>query len=363
VNLKGDAAAARPSLIVINGCPRSGTSLLESLLAKKFNAAVMPETHFIPHFRPYLFLWGGLKMESQRKELINAIYDFTEIRTNGTGLGVEQMRPYCMLSTRPALDQIAKSCSSYPEILFELFDTYRKRHKGDFVIEKTAYYRPFSWEDISCVLPDARFIHVVRDGRDVVTSWSNTWFGPKDLALSAWLWGRHVREGLNWEIANPHRCFRLRYEDLLLNPEENLTEIGSFIGTAAGDQEYDQSSTRWYEFITSYAHMKNLSRSVKKGNINKWHTSMNPKDVALFETIAGAELEETGYQLATAAADRIDTKDAYRILSEARLKSVGSKVEWQRRMVAYLPPAIWMFRLAGISLPSVLRKLNLVKGR
>ena len=72
-----------------------------------------------------------------------------EKRTNGTGLNVENMTPFCLLATRPKLNEIALKTDSYSDIIYELYEEFRKIHKGSFAIEKTAYYVPVSWDLLS----------------------------------------------------------------------------------------------------------------------------------------------------------------------------------------------------------------------
>jgi hypothetical protein len=355
------SARDKNALLVINGCPRSGTSLLESLLAKKFNAAVMPETHFIPLFSPFLFLWGHLRKPSQRKDLVDAIYDFTEIRTNGTGLDVAQMSPYNMLATRPFLEELAQCTDSYASILAMLFDVYRELHAGVIAIEKTAYYHAVSWEKIANVLPKAKFLHLVRDGRDVAVSWRKTWFGPKDLALAAWLWAQHIRKGLLWEAQNPGRCLRVRYEDLTCNQQRVLEGIAAFIEQPLSDVDYEQTSTRWYAFIASHQHMQNLSRPIQDKNAEKWRKAMTSDELELFEAIAGNELLKAGYRLANSPS-KVTLKLSLRAhLFISRLMNLASATELKRCMVRFLPLAIWLAHYGNVSLPQILRKARMVR--
>jgi hypothetical protein len=349
--------------IIINGCPRSGTSLLGILLAKKFNAAVQPETHFLPLFATYLFLWGNLGKLSARRALIQAIYDFTEIRTNGTGLNVDQMRPYCLLATQPEMDRIARSTGSYPEIVSALFQEYRKIHNGTAVVEKTAYYEPSPWNLLAELLPEAKFIHVVRDGRDVAVSWQNTWFGPKSLALRAWLWSRHIDEGLKWEERNPEKYLRIRYEEFISAPESFLQQIGDFTGLPLNEDEYPQSSLDWYEFINKNIHMARITKPVSSQNKQKWRIAMPPEDLALFEAIAGESLEKAGYQRSVPSSRMPRRSEVYRHLAKAHMARLVSPVEWKRRMLKAMPPALRIAGFFRFSLPQVLRDLRLVAGR
>jgi hypothetical protein len=57
---RAESRAHKPAFILLCGCPRSGTTLVSRHLGSALNIAVPDETHFIPHFRRYLRLWGNL---------------------------------------------------------------------------------------------------------------------------------------------------------------------------------------------------------------------------------------------------------------------------------------------------------------
>lgn len=350
-------------MIVINGCPRSGTSLVETLLAKKFNGALMPESHFIPLFPRFLKLWGDVKIEHCRQKLIDAIYDFTEIRTNGTGLNVDKMTPFCLLGTRPQLKAITLKTSSYSEIIHELYEEFRRIHHGSLAIEKTAYYVPVSWDLLAEILPKAKFIHVIRDGRDVAMSWNKAWFGPKNIVLAADLWARHVSMGINWGQKNPDRYLQLHYEEMLSAPETVLGKVGDFIGMTYPRQEYDQSSLQWLKFISKNPHMTKIAGPIASNNIQKWRQGLSLNQLALFEAIAGQALQEAGYQVAVPMDRAANKYWAWACLAFSRGLSCFSLVEWKRRLVKFLPLAIWLTNHLGVSLPKILRKARLVQER
>jgi hypothetical protein len=354
---QGDVA---PPILVINGCPRSGTSLIETVLAKKFNAVIMPESHFIPVFRPFLFLWGRLKRIKARQSLIKAIYDFTEMRTYGTGLDVDEMRPYTLLATEPQCVDIAGKADTYQAIIAELYDAFRKLHQGSIAIEKTAYYHPVSWEVLASLMPNARFVHVIRDGRDVAASWIKTWFGPRDIAHAAWLWAEHVEAGLRWGEKHPERYLQVHYEQLTAAPDREMARIGRFIGLPSGPQEFEQSSLEWLKYISKNPHMLKIEQPIAAGNANKWETRFTDSEVAMFEAIAGPTLVRAGYSLKSSLPSSRAFRAARRRVTRARLLTWVTVVPWKRRLKDLLPLAIWLANRIGVSLPTLLRKAKLV---
>ena len=69
------------NFFLISGAPRSGTYLLMTKLAREYDIAFPVETHFIPIFYRYRFLWGDLRNKDNREKMLDAIYKFLEIWT------------------------------------------------------------------------------------------------------------------------------------------------------------------------------------------------------------------------------------------------------------------------------------------
>ena len=63
----------------------------------------------------------------------------------------------------------------------------------------------------------ARFIHVVRDGRDVCVSWRRIKVGPRTVKEAAKAWSGHIEGKQYWGREHPDRYLEVRYKDLLNN--------------------------------------------------------------------------------------------------------------------------------------------------
>uniref|UniRef100_UPI002494ADA2 sulfotransferase family protein n=1 Tax=Roseobacter litoralis TaxID=42443 RepID=UPI002494ADA2 len=94
--------------------------------------------------------------------------------------------------------------------------------------------------------PDMRFIHLVRDPRDVAHSsigmgWAgNTWFGVDHWIGTESEWDKHS------SLIPPDQVFSLRYEDMLEAPEETLTRMCAFIGVPYHPAMMDFPKTSTY---------------------------------------------------------------------------------------------------------------------
>jgi hypothetical protein len=105
---------------------------------------------------------------------------------------------------------------------------YARRFNKPLWGDKTPNYG-LHLEEIGRLLPEARFIHIIRDGRDVAASIRDLWFAPsKDFADLARDWEWRVRTIRAQGESYPF-YLEIRYEHLLSDTEENLREICSFL--------------------------------------------------------------------------------------------------------------------------------------
>ena len=95
---------------------------------------------------------------------------------------------------------------------------------------------------LSRLLPEARFIHIVRDGRDSCLSWRKTWFSPgDDLRTLARHWRDWVMAGRQQGRGNS-AYLEIRYEDLIADASAVLQTICRFI-----ELDFDPAMLRYHE--------------------------------------------------------------------------------------------------------------------
>ena len=134
------------------------------------------------------------------------------------------------------------------------------------------------------IWPNARFIHLIRDGRDVARScigmgWSgNVWTG-----VERWLEAESLRNELKPKIS-ADQYTEVNYEDLITQPAEVLTEICQFIGL-----EYDKAMLN-YDQDTTY------SKPDPK-LIQQWRKKLSEEEIRLVESRSSDLLVSRGYEL------------------------------------------------------------------
>jgi hypothetical protein len=146
------------------------------------------------------------------------------------------------------------------------------------------------------LFPEGRFVHIVRDGRDVATSILQRPFGPDRLPEAAFRWKQAVRRGrAAGRRLGPGRYREVRYERLVAAAEEELRSLCSF-----AELPFDPAMLHYYEneaLIAERLWERPISRPLQPAK-RDWRREMSPGDVALFEALAGDLLTELGYERA-----------------------------------------------------------------
>jgi hypothetical protein len=137
------------------------------------------------------------------------------------------------------------------------------------------------------IWPDARFIHIVRDGRDVARSMMELkWAGNMYAAVQGWIDAETSWSKLRQQIG-PGRSVEVRYETLVSQPEQTLREICQFAAVPYHAAMLDYPSRG-----SSY------TRPSPKG-IGQWKTKLSPRQVQLAEALIGSMLTDRGYELSS----------------------------------------------------------------
>lgn len=174
-----------------------------------------------------------------------------------------------------------------------VFEEYAALHGKRRWGDKTPIY-VLSIDLLARLFPQARFVHVVRDGRDVALSYLSVPWGPATIWQVARKWRREVNAGL--AAAERHGVFEVRYERLVEDPEAVVREVCDFADLAFDPRmlrredagERIQSRPERERFHTHAA------EPVTAG-LRDWRSQMSERDVRAFEAVAGDLLVRLGY--------------------------------------------------------------------
>ena len=196
------------------------------------------------------------------------------------------------------------------------------------------------------LFPEARFVHIIRDGRNSWVGYRDRGFGPKTVGDAAYNWvgrvGRGRRAGLALE---PHRYHEVRYEELLDSPAETLERVCGFL-----ELNFEESMLRYHERAETVlsglapadrADFENVFRPLTKG-MRDWRTEMSEPEQATFHAIAGDLLAELGYEVPEGHRREHGTAD--------RLAISRRWLGWQSRRAAFR--LTLLRRRLGLAAPS-----------
>ncbi|MFD2113209.1 sulfotransferase family protein [Thiorhodococcus fuscus] len=280
----------------IIGMGRSGTTLLRLMLDAHSMLAIPAETHFIP------FL-----LQDAPRDGADCL---ARLRT------MPNWGDFDLAGTTFEERLIALQPFSLTEAIRLFFGSYAATQRKPRWGDKTPTYVE-QVAAIGALLPEARFVHLLRDGRDVALSYRNKWFGPgDDLVAAARLWrGRILTARSQAETLDSGRYLELRFEDLVREPEHWLGTVCDFLelpfepemlnyprrATERLGEMGDRRDTEGQVAVPRERRLSihaNTSRPPDPAQSGKWRTGLTRGEVALFEREAGDLLDSLGYRLA-----------------------------------------------------------------
>jgi hypothetical protein len=256
--------------IFMGGCDRSGTTLFKSVLDRHPRIACGPETSIWG--RPFRIGSLGILWEIPTQELVDRA------------------------KSAPNLPQFASDF--YKDYLLAPDDKQRWADKTPNNI--------YAIPNILTWYPNAKVIHLIRDGRDVVCSLrhhrkehiKNGKIVPRHnnnpIGLCAQKWLEETSAGLPFR--NHPRYLEVIYEQFLEDPEAILKKVCDFIEEDYSPQMLDTSIvTKCSQLIGSKLNNPGADRPIERGSLNRWEKDLTPEEQHTFNNIAGHLLIALGY--------------------------------------------------------------------
>lgn len=275
----------------IVGVARSGTTLLRLMIDSHPLIAIPPETHFIPAIDPKADAEAFLSVVLSSSRWADFRVDEEMFRRD--------------VSSLPRF-----TASAGLRIFYRQYaERFQKTRWGD----KTPPYAVHI-DKIASLLPEARFIHLIRDGRDSALSFRGLWFGPgSDAEAHARMWRDRIAK--TRQLAAQHRLpyLELRFETLVRRPEASLRTVCDFLEVPfhAGMLAYHQKARdRIGELemlkgsdappdVRKEDRMRIFGKTFEppdETRIGVWRREMCADDQATYQSVAGDLLRELGYQ-------------------------------------------------------------------
>ena len=296
--------ARRDPVPFVVGMNRSGTTLLRMMLDAHPQLTIPPETHFVPALIKACKEPGATPedaLEAMKSAREWGDFGFSDVEML-TRLRATNMRPGPAVRTfyQAYMDQQGKPRWG------EKTPTYVQRMR---LIERA--------------LPEARFVHVIRDGRDVALSVLDRTVRDLTAADVARRWTKKITKARQAAPRLRHYT-EVRYEDLIGDTEPILRRVCEFIKL-----DFDPEMLAYHE--RSGERLKEMARALpgdgraqhlsverrmathamttkppSADRVARWRTQMSASDRAAFEEVAGTLLAELGYPIGEDAVERAE---------------------------------------------------------
>jgi hypothetical protein len=274
--------------VFVLGCHRSGTNLLYDMLLSAGGFASYSDDLYV--HQTLVPRFGDLSVLGHRKRLMEVWLRSKAFQRSGLEAGGIK-------------SQILERCNSGGEF-YRIVMGEIARSQG---VERWAAYDPdnaFYIPRIHEEIPEALFIHIIRDGRDVALGLSKKnwipylpWDSGRRILIMGAFWRWMVTKGrVNGKKAVTN-YIEVHYEDLVLRPHETLAQLGAFL-------EHDLNYERILQSPVGVVARPNSSHQLESvaGGFNpaqRWKQQLSREDVASFEALYGGLLKDLGYETAS----------------------------------------------------------------
>lgn len=272
-------AGIAPFFVIGSG--RSGTTLLRLMLNMHSRLRVPRESGFLIPLLEALPAYGPLA-ETQ----LSAAYEIVRNHPRWPDWECADPVLHRAIYTNPGsslaevIDRIFRECSGMRN----------KLHWGDKTPKNSLYVA-----QLDEVFPAGKFIHVVRDARDVYVSMREArWFEGNTRRIARY-WSGMTLDALRGRALGPGRYLEIHYEALVSTTEQVLREVCAFLGVAFEEgmlqfyQTADQETAPWEQSL----HQKTRS-PVCGDRVGRWRSEISTKELWVLEAYAGETMRRVG---------------------------------------------------------------------
>lgn len=296
----------RPVFVV--GSPRSGTTFLYDALQSTGEFPVYNRESHV--FSGLVTRVGNLSRRRNREKLLAKWLDSQYFKP--IGVDVEEVKQRFLREGRNGGDFLR----------FVMEDMACRQH-----VERWADHTPdhvLYMQQIKSTIPDALFIHLVRDGRDVALSLDKQGYLDSYLLDKRYgvmvcgiYWEWTVETGMKQGARIGDSYLEVRYEDLIGKPRETFARIGQFL-----DHEMDWERIRSAGIGAVSKPNTSFNAGSNGGDfspVSRWRTAFPEGDLRRFESMIGPSLQRFGYGLATSDEELRKSRDLWALRSYYRL--------------------------------------------
>lgn len=268
-------------LVFIVGSGRSGSTLLKNLLDRHPAVAVCPELQFFKYIYSKRKKYSDWKTDYTRKNMVGRMIEVL--------IDIKKAHGKYRFS-KDFLWSKLKDAKNYKDLFFKASEITVSKDRYEIIVHNTPS-DIFFLSQLFKMFPDAKVVHIVRDGREVVASARRRGWGNHDFDHAAqWQEALRAYDRAFQKHSNKQgQMYELKYENLVHQPKKELKTLLSFIGLKRAPKSF-------YEFSDfSYS---NSSFDVEKGGL--YHSKhfdefFSPEDQEKIAALLAKDLQHRGY--------------------------------------------------------------------
>jgi radical SAM superfamily enzyme YgiQ (UPF0313 family) len=278
-------------IFFITGRPRSGTTLLRSLLDAHQNIVVPYELTFIIDLYPrygHYKNWDTNTKKSFFNDLTHQpLINFWDIDPQ---LFMEKF-----LNTPSDIDY-----SYVCKFVYLQFKSLMPKQNILLIGDKNPIYT-IHVNRLLRIFPEAKFIHITREYKDQISSMLNVNFEKPLISSLAYRWKYFNKIIQTFKEEHPESVFFLKYEDLVKNPEIEMKKVFNYLSVP-----YNENIFEFYkvkdDFVKTYSkekvekYHKELFQPINTSRIGTWLQNIDERKVKKIEAIIGRDAETFGYE-------------------------------------------------------------------
>lgn len=283
-------------IFFIVGSPRSGTTLLRSIMDAHPNIMIPLELPFIVYFYEEfknVKVWDrnaiGLFIEKLYTEITQEYWSIKKWK-------VSKQEMINSLLMHEGIENFAEIC----KLVYLNFNSIIIKNEIKIIGDKNPLYS-LHIKTLLKLFPNAKFIYIIRDYRDQIQSLQRVDFGNKLTPFSALRWLMLQKKIINFSSRYPENFFLIKYEDLVSSADSNCREIFKFIEIPYHPEVLNFMNQKEkiiaaYKEDQLFEHHSSLLEPINSSRIGNWKKNMPEKEIKMADMVVGKWAERFGYE-------------------------------------------------------------------
>ena len=263
-----------PEIVIFVGSGRSGTTYLSSVVKPCFDIGLSGEPKFVASMARRLPRYGDLREPANLRRVAEIIHKTSPVFRH----------LHNVIKIPSTADEILERVKepTYSGVLYAVFQLIADKRGNS----RLGYKDPLDVINLAVLgelFPTGRFVHIVRDGRDVALSLLKFQWGANNLYCGARFWVDTVTQGRRDGRTLGDRYHELRLEDFIYNTDEVAAKLGHFINRGRDEAQVQ-------------AFVDHVNATKKISSVDQWKKKLDEKERMTVEAVAGDLLRECGYE-------------------------------------------------------------------